>query len=723
MDTERTSGLGVGAFDEAPNLRHYWHMLLERRWMIITAFVSMFSLCLIYLYKATPIYSASVRMQIDKEVDNVLEAPNRFSFDIREQQDYLQTQYKNLLSRSLIEKVMSDLSLDKDERYSKNPDPVRALSQDITVSPIRLTRLVEVRAEHPDPKVAANIANKLVENFIQLNLDRKREKMRQATLFLEQEAKTLEEKVAKADNELYQYRVEKKLGSLEESQNIISQSLKQAQADVDLANSLALDAQKLKDEVEAMLKEGKPIDTVPAIARDPQVVDLLRQLSERQTALAQLLTRYKDKYPDVITARKALSETEQNLKVQAERIHQMILAEARIASSKKANKDAELRRREQEAQDLRKQRIDYEVLERKSQQAKLLFTMLLQRKQETDLSSNDKTQNMWVIDSAKVPMKPVKPRVVLTLILGFFGGLIVAVGLALFVSYLDDSVKSQDDVENVLRLSFLGYVPNIKTNSVIERDLQAHSHPQSNAAEGFRTIRAAISLTHQAEKFRLISVTSTIPSEGKSLVASNLAIVLAQTGLKTVLIDADLRRPSVHKAFQLNSPIGLSAYLAEKVNKVDELIHNSSVPNLDIVCCGAVPNSPSELVGSQRMAEFLEEMSKRYDRVIVDCPPVSAVSDPLIVAAMCDGVVYVSKFNKIRREHARKSVQRIQNAGIHIIGAVINDIDFEGKDSYYYSYYYYQNRYYSSHYRSKGEISKDSKEGPDKANPKEAEKA
>jgi len=212
-----------------------------------------------------------------------------------------------------------------------------------------------------------------------------------------------------------------------------------------------------------------------------------------------------------------------------------------------------------------------------------------------------------------------------------------------------------------------------------------------------RPIRATLSLTHKPEKLRVISVTSTIPSEGKSLVASNLAIVSAQTGLRTLLVDADLRRPSVHKAFQLHSPVGLSAYLTGANSDLEEIIHKTEVPNLDVVCCGSIPANPSELVGSARMKEFLAQVSAKYDRVILDCPPISAVSDPLVISAKTDGLIFVCKFNKIRREHARRSVQRIQAGGIHIMGVVINDIDFEGKDSYYYSYYYYQNRYYSTY--------------------------
>jgi capsular exopolysaccharide synthesis family protein len=186
---------------------------------------------------------------------------------------------------------------------------------------------------------------------------------------------------------------------------------------------------------------------------------------------------------------------------------------------------------------------------------------------------------------------------------------------------------------------------------------------------------------------------------------------MAQTGTKTLLVDFDLRRPSVHKAFQLQSPRGLTSYLLGKIESVDEIVHQTEVPNLDVICCGAVPNNPSELAGSQRMRDFIDEVRKKYDKVMFDCPPVSAVSDPLMIAAATDGIIFVSKFNKIRREHARKTVQRIQDAGINIVGVCINDLDFEGKDSYYYSYYYYQNRYYASHYKSDKPGGEDGKEG------------
>ena len=686
--------------EEKINLRHYWHVVLERRWLVVSAFCSVLALCLIYLFNAQRIFQATARMQIDRESDNVLNIKDVFAVDGREQ-DYLQTQYKNLQSRTLLESIIATLNLDKDARYALSGDPVRAVAQDITIAPIRLSRLVDIKVQHPEPRQAAAIANALMETFINQNLDQKMRKSLAALRWLKDEADTLEKDVQKKDLALQEYRVEKKMVSLADSQNIVLQALKQAQADLDKARSDAAAAQKVDEEVERLLKAGTSINSIPRVANDLLIQEIRKVLAEKEALLANLLKRYKDKYPDVIRVREEITSLKDSVQKESQKLREAIRAEAELARAKEVSMASELKKKEQESFELSQLRIQYDVLSRQADQSKLLYNVVLQRMKETDLTSKDKAQNMRVVDTAVVPRSPVKPRVVLTLFLGLLGGLGVAIGLAFFVNYLDDSIKSQDDIETYLRLPFLGYIPNIKTNSVLERDLQAHLHPQSNAAEGFRTLRAAIALSPRSDKYRVVAVTSTIPAEGKSLVASNLAIVMAQTGLKTLLVDADLRRPSVHKVFRLQSPVGLSSYLTEKVSRVDEFIHTSEVPHLDVVCCGAVPSSPSELAGSKRMRQFLEEVRGRYERVILDCPPVSAVSDPLIIASLSDGVTFVTKFNKIRRDHARKTIQRIHDAGIHILGVVLNDIDFEGKDSYYYSYYYYQNRYYSSHYSPK----------------------
>jgi polysaccharide biosynthesis transport protein len=700
MDNEQPHSSSTSGSDESLNIRQYWQIILERRWLVITAFIAVFVLSLIYLFKATPIYQAVTRVEIDRNNDTFLKLEG-MAFGAQDT-DYLQTQYENLMSRTLIQSVVNQLKLDKDERYSrKGLDTVKAVADDIQIAPIRLSRLVDIKVEHSDAKTAAEIANIMARKFIDNNLDDKISASMEVVRRLQSEADAQKAKLQKAEKDLHDYAEKTGNVSFEESENIVSQALRQYQTEYAKARSEAAASQRMLEEIDGALREGAALETIPHVRNNPELQVLRKELAVLEALFAELQKRYKSKYPDYERTEARIASLKDSIHRQSETLIAAMRNNARIARSTESSIAALVKEQERELLQLKNLRIQYGVLKREAAQNDLLYTTILARMKEVDLTGRNKINNMRVVDAAVVPAQPVKPRKILTLLLGVVGGLGVAIGLAFFVNYLDDSIKSQDDVENYLRLPFLGYVPNIKTNSIIERDLQAHLHPQSNAAEGFRTVRATISLTHKPDKFRVLAVTSTIPSEGKSLVASNLAIVMAQTGLRTLLVDADLRRPSVHKAYQLHSPTGLSSYLSDEITEIEPMVHKCEVPNLDVICCGSVPANPSELIGSDRMMDFLKTVRQRYDRIILDCPPISAVSDPLVISAMSDGVVFVTKFNKIRREHVRKSVQRVQNAGIHLVGVVLNDIDFEGKDSYYYSYYYYQNRYYASHYKTK----------------------
>src|SRR5439155_8337127 len=267
--------------EEKINVRHYWHVVLERRWLVVSAFCSVLALCLIYVFNAQRIIQATARMQIDRESDNVLNIKDVFAVDGREQ-DYLQTQYKNLQSRTLLESIIATLNLDKDQRYALSGDPVRAVAQDITIAPIRLSRLVDIKVQHPEPRQAAAIANALMETFINQNLDQKMRKSLAALRWLKDEADTLEKDVQKKDLALQEYRVEKKMVSLADSQNIVLQALKQAQADLDKARSDAAAAQKVDEEVERLLKAGTSSNPIPPVANDLLIQEIRKALAEKE---------------------------------------------------------------------------------------------------------------------------------------------------------------------------------------------------------------------------------------------------------------------------------------------------------------------------------------------------------------------------------------------------------------------------------------------------------
>jgi len=686
--------------DPSINLRQYWHVILERRWLIVATW----SVCIIagvlYSFQAIPMFRAIARLQIDPENQGVLNL-NSLALG-NSDQNYLTTQYRNLESRSLMIAVMDKLKLDtEDERYAKSVDKVTAVARDIKIVPIRLSRLVEVQVTHPKGAQAQRIADTILQVFLQQNLDDKKTKALQGLKILEQEATGKELELEALQGKLQKYRKDKGMVSLKDAQNIDAATMRDLKVAYENLRSTADVAKQIAQQAQEWVAAGKDIVDFAPLAKDEQVAYLRKQVNENSSKLAGLRTKYRERHPRVIQPATQLQADTQKLRDESERALQGIFQMAELEKSREVEALRKYTESVERVFALDEAKISYDIMEQQLKRVEGFYQTILTKAKDFDIGAKDLLQNMKVQDPAFAPLKAVSPNKPLIFLGSIVGGLAAALGLALFFNFLDDSIKSQEDVENILHLPFLGYIPNIKSISVVERDLQSHLHPTSSPAEGFRTLRAAISLAKNADKLRVVAFSSTIPSEGKSLVASNFAIVTSQTGLKTLLVDADLRRPSVHKAFQLQSPVGLTAYLAGRTDNMSEFVHTTDIPNLDVICCGAVPPNPSELIGSARMVQFLEEASRRYDRVILDCPPVSAVSDPLIVGAMADGMVFVTKFNKIRREHALRSVQRIQDSGIHLVGLVLNNIDFEGKDSYYYSYHYYQNKYYSSHYRNK----------------------
>ncbi len=681
------------------NLRHYWYVLLERRWLVICAYLAVLILAGVYLYTSPRIFRATTRLQINPESESSVNLSGNVI--TARDPDYLQTQYKNLLSRSLLATVVRKERLTEDSRYSKDLDIVRALASDMSVAPVRMTRLVDVSIEHTSPQKAAAIANTLANEFIDWMAAQRSEKSSSMLFFLRNQVSGLEGEVTKAEEDLHNYRMRTKYVSLEKGDSIIAEALSQSQQRYVEAKARSQVAVSTTNELTAHIREGKTVASFPPVAADPQVVSLEGRLATQENELAGLLQRYKQKHPTVIQANSQIEETKRAIEQEAQKVVAQIIADAKLATANETILSNNVKEWEDRQMEWNRAKMEYDVLWRKAETKKALYNAMLAKVNELDIGQKEKINNIIVVDPATAPATDVKPSLPITIALAAVGGLAVALGLALFVNFLDDSIKSQDDVETYLRLPFLGYIPNIKSNSLTERYQHSHLHPQSNSAESFRTVRAAITLGSRGDKFRIMTVTSSVPAEGKSTVASNMAIVVAQTGLRTLLVDADLRRPSVHQGFQIRGATGLAAYLAGKALTMEELVQTTDVPNLEVVCCGSTPSQPSELLSSRRMAEFVQEAARRYDRVIIDCPPVSAVSDPLIVSSLADGIVLVTKFNKVRRDMARKSIQRMLDAGLQICGVVINDIDFEGRDAYYYSYYYYQNRYYKGYYHGR----------------------
>ena len=685
------------------NAKYYWHVLLERRWLVITTFVAILGLGLIYLMKTVPVYEAVAMVQISTEDPDILEGTQQFVTDAH-RSNLLNTEQKKIVSRTLIQKVIEILDLKSDPRFQDAIDVAQAVSESINVKPLRLTQLMAVGIEHTDPKQASIIANTLVEEFIKLNKETKVDKLSDLRYYLEDEVKSTKEKLNVARKKMQQYRESEGTVSLEKDQDIALQALTRAQLDYASAEGEAAIAKSVSSEIEKHLAAGTPIESIPQVAANTKIVALQQTRAGYEAELQGLLVRYREGWPQVQQLREHIASIKESIKSTAQEIVQSTLLAADQAEAKLRNLTALVNEREASHLALNEKRINYDIESRNAEQLRTLYNTLLSRLEEVRIAQRSHTSNITVVDHAEVPLEPVKPRVVLTIIFSIVGGLGLGIGVAFFVNFLDDSIKSQEDVESYLGLTFLGYVARIKETEISQRGQEAFYNPQSVASESFRTLRATISLLPNGANYRTIAVSSTKSGEGKSLATSNLAIVCAQAGSKTLLVDADLRRPTVHEIFNLPNSKGLSDYLSDSA-PLDDLVQKGEITNLDYISSGPIPGNPSELLSNTKFAKFMDEARQRYDRVIIDCPPVSAVSDPLSVATRCDGIVFISRFNRIRREHARRIVQRLKETGVQVIGGLINDISAESS----HSYYYYSDYYYKPYQK---DTPKDAKRSP-----------
>jgi succinoglycan biosynthesis transport protein ExoP len=699
MDSSEQARSGLLSAEAKVHFRYYWQVVLERRWLVIIGFFLCLFGAALYLLRAPKIYRATAVIQIDREADGLF-SQRELVLNTGREQDYLLTQYRNLQSPKLIRRVASILELEKIPDYARSLDIVHALKRQIEIAPVRLTRLVEVRVEHTNPKLATNIANTLAYTFVEDNMEIRRTRALDALRWMNTEVEDKEREVTAADEALQAYKQDNNMVSLEANQNIILQALIQAQSDLARAQSASTEATQIADDITRIIKSGTSLDTIPEISQSPTVRELKVNLAAQESILKRELTRYKDKWPTVIAARAQLASAQQSFDDECRKIYETILTRALIAKGTEKKLEEIWKTRQESMLKHNQLRIGYDVLVRKADQLKSLHNNLLARIQEVQVSSKNSVNNMMVNVPAEISPLPVKPKIPVILVLGVLGGLGLGFGLAFFVNYLDDSIKSQDDIETIPQLPFLGYVPNIKAGNLHERDLHAHLHPRSSAAESFRTLRAAISLAARADKMRVFRRHQLHPVRRQITLRLELRhrhrpIRPRRRSWSTPTCGAPrCTRPSRSMPLSASPPICRARPTSSRTSST-----NRRCPTSMSSSAARSRRIPPNCWTLPRMEKLLAEFRQRYDRVVIDCPPISAVSDPLVMGAKSDGVLYVMKFKKIRREHARRSVQRIQDAGIQVVGVLLNDIDFEGRDSYYYSYYYYQNQYYS-HYKT-----------------------
>jgi succinoglycan biosynthesis transport protein ExoP len=573
------------------------------------------------------------------------------------------------------------------------PDESAAESQAIdaflgglVIAPVKNSRLVDVVYRSPDPVVATTIVNELARQYIQQNVELRFHTSKDASEWLGQQLAEQRKKVEASEMALQRFREDNDAVSLEDRQNIVVQKLADLNAAVTAAKNEKISKETAYNRLLEIAVDRAKLDTFPAILSNGFVQQLKSELADAQHKQAQLSETLGDKHPELIKARSAVEAAQVKLNTEIEKVVESVHNEYLTALAREQDLVAALNAQKAEALAQNRKAIGYGALQRDAASNRQMFEALLQRTKETGLSEELRATNVRIVDAAEVPRSPAGPNTRSDLLFAMLTGGVLAIGLVFGLEYLDNRIKSPDEISAHLRIPCLGLVPAAPCKHATDGAPLINNGVPAHFSEAFRTIRTNVLFSSVDEGSRTIVVTSTGPGEGKTIVSSNLALALAQARQRVLLVDGDLRRPQVHSYFSHLQEPGLSNFIVGNAEAGD-VIRASGIPDLWLLPSGLVPPNPAELLGSARFKDFLATLKERFDWVIIDSPPVMAVTDACVMAHLAHGVLFVVGAEMTSRKAARRALKQLELARARFMGAVLNRVDVDHHGHYYSSYY------------------------------------
>lgn len=740
----KTNGNGhyksPGGGENVVNIHDYLAIFYRGRWIIMgTFFLIMVSVCY-YTFTTPPTFKASTTIMIDNKQGMGESLFNVSGF--AQQRTLINNQVELLKSRALamavIEHLMNvperdSIELVKTVGIEKTKlEAMAELQGSISVSPIRDTELIIIDVLAPSSFEAAFLANSVAEASQNLDRNLSRGETSQVVKFLEEQLKRKEKDLKVSEETLKRFLEKEKIASLSvEATQIVEQG-----AEFESLYKGALieyEAQKRRlDYLKGQL--GKSKDGLEAeISRvsSPLVLQLRNELADIERNIAVFLSQgVSEDAPQVRIERDKRDAIKKRV---TEEIRKLIveglppgdpLAQAQELVVTILEVETEMASLEARGQALKKVVDDYSTkleslpdknvqlarLERNRKVDENLYMMMREKYEESRITQAGQIGKIRIIDTAIPPQSPISPKKKMNMVLGVFVGLGLGIGITFFREYMDTSVRRVEDIE-ALGFTVIGAIPSIEPVSFSDSlematrgrrnrkhlrsrlRLVTHLKPKSPVSESYRTLRTNIQFSESQQKIRSILVTSAGPGEGKSTTAANLAIAMSQQGTRTILIDTDLRRPVLHRIFELNRNLGVSNVLAGK-NTLDEVIQKSTVQNMDILTCGILPPNPAEMLGSKQMEKLVRTLGERYDFCIFDSPPLIAVTDAAVLAKGMDGVLVVVKSGRTHREALSHGIDLLENVRARIMGILLNDVSRANTYGSYYYYYYYHYYYY-----------------------------
>lgn len=706
----------------------YLRVLHKRRVPALLVCLTVIAAAAAYVWTSTPIYEARVQLMIETERPRVVIFKDAVEQD-GDKEDYQQTQHKILLGRGLAANVMDTLALwehpefgaDTDRgvvqtvlgplvrlggavvaRFSKKEPPaataaaadaaepqsksraIDAFLAELAVAPIRNSRLVDVKFRSSDPKLAADVVNTLADAYIQQNMQFKSKSSQEASDWLTQQLEAQRAQVMKSEAALQKYREQTDAVSTAEREAAVQQKVNELNGSLTRAQTERTQKELAARALTATAGNPKALDVNPLVAASPGVQAARTELQGLQRDERALLNTLGAKHPDLIKVRGAIEAAEQRLRAEQAKVVQAVQAEVQTARAQESVLANAINAQKADATTMRRKQSEYDALEREAASDRQIFDSLLQRAKETGVSGDLMASNIRVVDAASVPHSPVSPKIARDMALGTGLALVLGVLAAFVVNYLDKRIKTPDELKSQLQLPCLGIVPMLPADGAAGGLLSDATPPLFQ--EAFRAVRTSVLFASMGETSHTLLVTSTGPHEGKTLVATNLAVSLAQTGRNVLIIDADMRRPTVHGLLSRPRVPGLSG-IAHPSWQVDKAITRTAIDHLSLLPAGHMPANPAELLSSREFEQMLAKVSASFDWVIIDSPPVMAVTDATLIGHLATGVLFVVGSELTSRETALNALEKLHAGRARFVGAVLNRVRLE-RDAFFYAEHY-----------------------------------
>jgi polysaccharide biosynthesis transport protein len=706
-----------------PHLYDYLLVLRKHQWLILSFLLAVVTIVSIATFRMQPVYTATARIEIDRENSNLLPFQGVDSYDyMMDLDNYIETQSRVLTSETLALQTIRNSGLIPHSELPggsgseaitsgslanhKRPPELGAFLGSLTVKRVPQSRLLDISFESTSPDLAAQILNAHITNFMEQNFRSKYDATAKATGWLTEQLSELKVKVQNSEDARLSYERQHQIWELDDKRNITTQRL------TDLNKELT-DAQSDRMRKEALYEFAKAgnIDAVPQLRENNMLQELNKKRSDQYSRYVDAMNQYGPNFPRVQRLQAQLKELDALLNNEKRNILEALGNEYNAARQREGLLGEALNEQKEEVNQMASYMVEYNILKRDAEGNKTMYDGLLTKLKEATLAAGLKSSNLRWVDPAMVPSTPTRPAKTRNIALSFLVGLVGGIGLALLREYLDNTVKTPDDVETLARLPSLAVVPaftdengagkksrlhgGISVNGHEKRiELVAQHLPKSQMAEAFRALRTSLLLSQADHPPQVILVTSALPREGKTTAAANLAVTLAQLGDRTLLIDADLRKPGVGRLLNLadGKYAGLSSYLAG-VSSLDLVtVPHPAIPNLVAIPTGPLPPNPADLLSSHKLADAIRQLRSQYKFIVMDSPPIMAATDAVIVSVQADGVLLVVRSGETPKEAFTRARDLLTSVKCHLLGVVLNAVDSSAPD-YYYSYRYYPYSY------------------------------